>query len=216
MKGIQFLVDDQGNKTAVLIDLKKNAKVWEDFCDLALARERQSRATRVAAVGEAAIGEKSEDSVEWMSIRSCSPDPPEKSWRLCPRSWHGVSWRGSNSLKSTLDRQAARSSRPPRICGASAEGITGFYIALMMIEESWTSSWFATVAMLAGNLLLEANPRLDVLARSRDPARNPNTRATAPITPRYDQNQRLLAWFSPSKRSVAAPRMSRPIRTATV
>jgi hypothetical protein len=42
MKGIQFLVDDQGNKTAVLIDLKKNAKVWEDFCDLALARERQS------------------------------------------------------------------------------------------------------------------------------------------------------------------------------
>jgi hypothetical protein len=42
MKGIQFLVDDQGNKTAVLIDLKKNARLWEDFYDVALARERQS------------------------------------------------------------------------------------------------------------------------------------------------------------------------------
>ncbi|MGC8638488.1 MAG: hypothetical protein ACP5XB_01265 [Isosphaeraceae bacterium] len=42
MRGIQFLVDEHGNKTAVLIDLKKNAKVWEDFCDIALARERKS------------------------------------------------------------------------------------------------------------------------------------------------------------------------------
>ena len=41
MKGVQFLVDENGNKTAVVIDLKKHAQLWEDFHDLALARERR-------------------------------------------------------------------------------------------------------------------------------------------------------------------------------
>ena len=36
-----FLADEPGNKTAVAIDLKKNAELWEDFCDRALARSRQ-------------------------------------------------------------------------------------------------------------------------------------------------------------------------------
>jgi hypothetical protein len=42
MKGVQFLVDENGKKTAVLIDLKRNAELWEDFYDLALARARTS------------------------------------------------------------------------------------------------------------------------------------------------------------------------------
>ncbi len=33
MRGVQFLVDNDGEKTAVLIDLKKNAQLWEDFYD---------------------------------------------------------------------------------------------------------------------------------------------------------------------------------------
>ena len=41
MKGVQFLIDEKGNRTGVLIDLKKNGKLWEDFFDLARARERQ-------------------------------------------------------------------------------------------------------------------------------------------------------------------------------
>lgn len=41
MRGVQFLVDEKGNKTAVLIDLKKNADLWEDFYDRALADSRQ-------------------------------------------------------------------------------------------------------------------------------------------------------------------------------
>lgn len=41
MKGVQFLVDEQGKKTGVLIDLTKNSQLWEDFCDLTVARERQ-------------------------------------------------------------------------------------------------------------------------------------------------------------------------------
>ena len=41
MKGVQFLIDETGIRTGVLIDLKKNGKLWEDFFDPALARERQ-------------------------------------------------------------------------------------------------------------------------------------------------------------------------------
>jgi hypothetical protein len=40
MRGVQFLVDDDGEKTAVLIDLRKNAQLWEDFYDVAVAKAR--------------------------------------------------------------------------------------------------------------------------------------------------------------------------------
>lgn len=40
MRGVQYLVDDEGERTAVLIDLKKNAKLWEDFYDVAVAKSR--------------------------------------------------------------------------------------------------------------------------------------------------------------------------------
>lgn len=40
MKGVQFLVDEKGDKTAVLIDLKRHSELWEDFYDRALARRR--------------------------------------------------------------------------------------------------------------------------------------------------------------------------------
>ena len=45
MKGVQFLMDERGNKSAVLIDLKKNGELWEDFYDRAIAhsREREPR-----------------------------------------------------------------------------------------------------------------------------------------------------------------------------
>src|SRR5712671_5840888 len=36
--GIQFLVDEDGEKTAVVIDLRKNSELWEDFYYRALAR----------------------------------------------------------------------------------------------------------------------------------------------------------------------------------
>lgn len=40
MRGVQYLVDDDGQRTAVLIDLKKNAQLWEDFYDVAVAKSR--------------------------------------------------------------------------------------------------------------------------------------------------------------------------------
>jgi hypothetical protein len=40
VKGIQFLVDETGEKKAVLIDLKTHGEVWEDIYDTLLARKR--------------------------------------------------------------------------------------------------------------------------------------------------------------------------------
>ena len=40
MKGVQFVVDGSGRKTAVQIDLKKQGRLWEDFYDRALAKRR--------------------------------------------------------------------------------------------------------------------------------------------------------------------------------
>ena len=41
MRGVQYLLNDKGEKTAVLIDLKKNKDLWEDFYDASVARERE-------------------------------------------------------------------------------------------------------------------------------------------------------------------------------
>lgn len=41
MRGIDFVVDDNGTKKAVLIDLTENRELWEDFYDAALAEERK-------------------------------------------------------------------------------------------------------------------------------------------------------------------------------
>ena len=41
MKGVQFVVDEQGNKTAVVINLKQYSELWEDFYDSAVAQSRR-------------------------------------------------------------------------------------------------------------------------------------------------------------------------------
>lgn len=40
MKGVQFVVDEKGQKTGVVIDLREYKELWEDFYDAALARGR--------------------------------------------------------------------------------------------------------------------------------------------------------------------------------
>ena len=40
MKGIQFVVDDKGEKKAVLIDLDEYGEIWEDFWDALVAHQR--------------------------------------------------------------------------------------------------------------------------------------------------------------------------------
>ncbi len=41
MEGIQFVTDDKGRKTAVLIDLEKHGDLWEDIHDRLVAAERK-------------------------------------------------------------------------------------------------------------------------------------------------------------------------------
>ncbi len=40
MKGVKYGVDDKGDKTAVIIDLKKYGELWENFQDTVIARLR--------------------------------------------------------------------------------------------------------------------------------------------------------------------------------
>jgi hypothetical protein len=42
MDGIQYIVSEQGDKTAVLIDLKMYKTIWEDFYDILLANTRKN------------------------------------------------------------------------------------------------------------------------------------------------------------------------------
>lgn len=41
MKGIEFVVDEEGKRKAVVIDLSEHGELWEDFYDTLLAEERK-------------------------------------------------------------------------------------------------------------------------------------------------------------------------------
>jgi hypothetical protein len=41
MTGIQFVTDEKGRRTAVLIDLKKHHAIWEDFWDGLVSESRR-------------------------------------------------------------------------------------------------------------------------------------------------------------------------------
>ena len=41
MKGVQYLVNDKGRITGVLIDLREHGRLWEDLYDSLLARCRK-------------------------------------------------------------------------------------------------------------------------------------------------------------------------------
>jgi hypothetical protein len=41
MKGVQYVVNRKGEPQAVLIDLKKNRRLWEDFQDLMVLQKRR-------------------------------------------------------------------------------------------------------------------------------------------------------------------------------
>jgi hypothetical protein len=41
--GVRFLVDEAGEKTAVMIDLRTNSELWENFYDSVLAEQRRGQ-----------------------------------------------------------------------------------------------------------------------------------------------------------------------------
>jgi hypothetical protein len=40
IRGVKYLRDAAGRRTAVVIDLRRHRRLWEDFADVALAKER--------------------------------------------------------------------------------------------------------------------------------------------------------------------------------
>ena len=45
LRGVKYLLDAKGRRTAVQIDLRKNAALWEDILDVTVARQRASEPT---------------------------------------------------------------------------------------------------------------------------------------------------------------------------
>jgi len=45
MRGIQFVVDDTGKKTAVLINLEEWGELWEDIYDILVSESRRGEPT---------------------------------------------------------------------------------------------------------------------------------------------------------------------------
>ena len=42
VKAVEFVIDDSGQKKAVLIDLKTHGEIWEDIYDSLRAKEREA------------------------------------------------------------------------------------------------------------------------------------------------------------------------------
>jgi len=42
MKGVEYVVDDKGEKKAVVLDLKIHRDIWEDLCDVLKVKEREN------------------------------------------------------------------------------------------------------------------------------------------------------------------------------
>jgi hypothetical protein len=45
MKGVHYYFDEKGEPIAVLIDLKKNPEIWEDFRDIMILEKRRGEPT---------------------------------------------------------------------------------------------------------------------------------------------------------------------------
>ncbi len=61
MKGIQFIVDDQGEKTAVVIDLKQWGQLWEQFYQILLSHFPNNEEWLQASL----VQEKLDKALEW-------------------------------------------------------------------------------------------------------------------------------------------------------
>ncbi len=51
IRGVKFLFDERGGKTAVMIDLRQGRGLWEDILDVATARLRDCESARLPKAG---------------------------------------------------------------------------------------------------------------------------------------------------------------------
>lgn len=61
MKGIQFVIDDTGEKTAVVIDLKQWGQIWDEFYKILLSHSPNNEDW----LHESSLQEKLEQALEW-------------------------------------------------------------------------------------------------------------------------------------------------------
>jgi len=50
MDGIQFVIDDNGQKVAVIIDLRKHSDLWEEFYSNLIVHTKEPRATKLGGI----------------------------------------------------------------------------------------------------------------------------------------------------------------------
>jgi hypothetical protein len=55
MKGVSYVMDDKGEPQAVLIDLAKHRRLWEDFEDILVSRARRKEPRETLAAVEARL-----------------------------------------------------------------------------------------------------------------------------------------------------------------
>ena len=55
MRGVQYVTDEQGQRVAVLLDLKEWGELWEDVYDTIVAMERKGEASMAVAEFEAEL-----------------------------------------------------------------------------------------------------------------------------------------------------------------
>lgn len=70
MKGIQFIIDDTGEKTAVVIDLKQWGELWAKFYNILQTNSNDNEAW----LHQSPLKEKLEQALEW-----AGNNPPETS-----------------------------------------------------------------------------------------------------------------------------------------
>ena len=68
MKGVQFVVNENGEKTAVVINLKQYSVLGEDFYDSAVAEIAKERTARVACIGQEAANRTRKASPAWIDM----------------------------------------------------------------------------------------------------------------------------------------------------
>lgn len=50
MQGIQFVVDENGEKTAVIIDLEKHGELWREFYNALVVRSEEPKIIRLGGI----------------------------------------------------------------------------------------------------------------------------------------------------------------------
>ena len=55
LRGVRFLHNAAGDRTAVLIDLRRHRALWQDFVDVAIAKERATEPTESLATVRARL-----------------------------------------------------------------------------------------------------------------------------------------------------------------